>query len=89
MLINKVFKYLGYVPFVSTVTGLGRVLFGIGKIAASIFNQAAGRTSSKKFTAKKGGEDIGRGLVEMIPIFGNLTVIGYDLYRQEHKFKKL
>ena len=68
---------LGKIPGVSTITGSGRALLGI---AHSIFHLASAIFGSKNRAkhleeAKLGGKNIGQGLVEMIPVIGNIIMI--------------
>lgn len=80
---------LGYIPVVSTISGLGRTLLGlvhtIVHLACSIFSK------NRDFhleEAKLGAKNIGRGLVEAIPVIGNITMLIVDRVRMT-KFEKM
>lgn len=79
---------LGYIPVVSTVTGLARALLGIVHIivhlTCSIFNNRDHHLAE----AKLGLKNIGRGLVEALPIIGNITMLIVDQVRMS-KFHKM
>jgi hypothetical protein len=86
---NCTLNKLGYTPVVSTITGCGRALLGvihsIVHLASAIFD-AKNRAHHLEET-KLGGKNIGRGLVEMLPIIGNITMFVVDLKRM-NKFEK-
>jgi len=72
---------LGYIPIVSTITGCARALLGI---IHSIVHLASAIFDSKNRDhhlqeAKLGGYNIGRGIVEMIPVVGNIILLVKDL----------
>lgn len=84
---------LGYIPGVSTVSGSIRTLLGIihtiVHLVAAIFN-AKNRAYHLK-EAGLGVRNIIRGLVEIIPIAGNITCLTYDgirMKRQAEAVKK-
>lgn len=66
---------LGYIPVVSTVTGLTRALLGlvhtIAHLACSIFTKNRDHHLQE---AKLGAKNIGIGLVEAIPFIGNIRM---------------
>lgn len=80
---------LGYIPFVSTITGLGRALLGIVHtiihLACAIFSK---NRKHHLREAKLGLKNIARGLVEAIPIIGNITMYVVDKFRIG-KFEKM
>lgn len=83
------FNKLGYIPGISTVTGCGRALLGI---VHSIVHLASAVFDSKNRAkhleeAKLGGKNIARGLIEMIPVIGNITMCVVD-WRRTIKFEK-
>jgi hypothetical protein len=86
--IHKLNLY-GYIPVVSTFTGLGRALLGvvhtIVHLAASIFSKHKNHHFQEAWL---GAKNIGRGVVEAIPIIGNITMLIVDLLRVE-KFEKM
>jgi hypothetical protein len=72
---------LGYFPIVSTITGCARALLGI---IHSIVHLASAIFDSKNRDhhlqeAKLGGYNIGRGIVEMIPVVGSTILLVKDL----------
>lgn len=71
---------LGYIPVVSTVTGLARALLGvihsIVHLVSAIFD--AKNRDHHLQEAKLGGYNIGRGVIEMIPIIGNIVCFVKD-----------
>ncbi len=86
---NCTLNNLGYIPGVSTITGCGRALLGIVHsivhLATAIFDS---KNRAKHLEeAKLGGKNIARGLVEMIPVIGNITMFVVDLKRT-NKFEK-
>ena len=80
---------LGYLPVVSTISGLGRTLLGvvhtIVHLACAVFSQNRAHHLQE---ASLGAKNIGRGVIETIPLIGNITMIAVDLYRME-KFEKM
>lgn len=86
---HSILNKLGYIPLVSTVTGLGRAHLGmihsIVHLAIAIFNP---KNRVHHFEeAKLGGINLGRGLVEVVPVFGNITTSVVDMVRAK-KFGK-
>ncbi len=79
---------LGYIPGVSTVTGTYRTLvalaFLVKSVAFAIFD-AANRVQHLE-GIKIAAANIGRGLLEMIPVIGNLFVINIDVSRMMHRW---
>lgn len=82
-------KYAGYLPFISTVTGFGRVAYGVEKLVEGHFDAKASKLSQATqdktmFNArshkemKLGAQHLKRGLVEMIPVIGNVAVALHD-----------
>lgn len=80
---------LGRLPVVSTFTGCFRAFLGlihsIVHLVSAIFD-AKNRALHLK-EVKLGGKNIGRGLIEMLPIIGNITMLVVDNKRIK-KFKK-
>ena len=80
---------LGYIPAVSTVTGLSRALLGlvhtIVHLACSIFSKNRDHHLEE---AKLGAKNIGRGLIEAIPVIGNITMLIVD-FKRTSKFEKM
>lgn len=76
---------LGYIPVVSTFSGIGRSLLGIVHsvvhLACAIFSQNRTHHLSE---AKLGAKNIVRGLVEAIPVIGNITLLIVDVMRMKH-----
>lgn len=98
------FQTVGKIPVLSSISGLVRVLRGVGRIFSSkLDNNIASETREKVNQSvkgvfgknyseysfendqyslggriKHGFADIGRGLVEIIPIVGNIAVTLYD-----------
>jgi hypothetical protein len=76
---NKV----GYIPGVSTITGCGRALLGlvhsIVHLVSALFDSK--NRSQHLEEAKLGRKNIARGLVEMIPVIGNITMLVVDTKR--------
>src|ERR1700722_18020208 len=73
---------LGYIPGVSTITGLGRSLLGIvhtiAHLACAIFSK---NQSDHLQEAGLGLKNIVRGVIEAIPIIGNITIGAIDCCR--------
>ena len=71
---------LGYIPLVSTITGCCRALLGIihaiVHLVVAIFSKD---TAYHLGQAALGGRNIARGLIEMVPIIGNVALLGRDL----------
>jgi hypothetical protein len=72
----------GYLPVVSTISGLSRALLGlvhtIGHLACSIFSKNKEHHLQE---AKLGAKNIKRGLIETFPIIGNITLFINDQIR--------
>ncbi len=83
--INCPLNKAGYVPGLSTVTGLARALLGIVHtivhLAAAIFDLQNRALHLEE--AALGGKNIVRGLIEMTPIIGNIAVGIFDMKRVE------
>lgn len=79
----------GMIPGVSTVTGLGRSFLGllhtIVHLAKAIFDTKNRREHLSE--AALGFYNLGRGIVEAIPVLGNSLVIIFDLCRLEKQEK--
>lgn len=84
---------LGYLPFISTLSGAFRALIGTSYLISSIvkvplhlikelYSKKFAFSTSKKEAFKfiKGVTYIARGSLEAIPYVGNSTLMGYDLY---------
>ena len=76
---------LGYLPVVSTITGLGRTLLGIVHtivhLACSIFSKNRDHHFQE---VSLGAKNIGRGLIEAIPIIGNITMFIVDIFKKSY-----
>ena len=86
---------LGYIPVVSTVTGLGRALLGlvhtIVHLACLIFSCLPNFSKNRDHHLEEvilGAKNVGRGFIESIPVFGNITMLIVDLLRM-NKFDKM
>lgn len=81
---------LGYIPLVSIFTGLYRTLVGLAylivSIARAIFD-AKGRNLHKE-SIKIALANMGRGLLEMIPVVGNILAFNIDASRMLHRWKE-
>ncbi len=79
----------GYIPVVSTITGLGRALLGvvhtIVHLVSAIFSQNREHHLQE---ASLGAKNIGRGFVEAIPVIGNITLFVVDL-RRTNRFEDM
>jgi len=73
----------GLIPGISTITGIGRTFVGlvhmIAHLAKAIFDQP--KRDKHLNEARLGLYNVMRGLVEAIPVAGNLVVAVFDLYR--------
>ena len=72
-------NFTGYIPALSTVTGLIRMLIGTVEMVAGVFFtfilcSQCGSLS----TLVNGTKNIIRGTIETIPIIGNVMMIAYD-----------
>jgi hypothetical protein len=79
---SSMLNCLGYLPVISTISGLSRALLGtvhtIGHLACAIFSKHKEHHLQE---AKLGLKNIGRGLIEAIPIIGNITMLIIDIQR--------
>lgn len=86
---NCKLNQLGYIPVVSIITGLGRLLLAIihtiVHLVCAIFSKNREHHLQE---ASLGAKNIVRGLVEVIPIIGNITMFVVDLLRI-NKFEKM
>lgn len=83
-LLNK----LGRIPVISTITGVGRVLFGV---AQTIVHLACAIFTDRKRHLHEAGlgiKNIIRGVVEAIPVIGNITVTVIDHFK-DRKLEEL
>lgn len=74
-------NYIGYIPFVSTITGCCRALLGIihtiAHLVLAIFDSQNRAFHMEQ--AALGGRNIVRGAIEMMPIVGNLALLIMDI----------
>lgn len=79
----------GYIPGVSTLTGAGRSLLGtvhtIVHLASAMFDSK--NRSDHLAEAALGGKNMLRGLVETVPVIGNIATFTHDNKRSQ-KFNK-
>lgn len=82
------FNKLGYIPVISTISGIGRSLMGliytITHLVLAIFKKDKDHLREVVLGAK----NIGRGLVEAIPVIGNVSIFIIDLKRM-NKLEKM
>jgi hypothetical protein len=71
----------GYFPLISTISGLGRTLLGIIHTIAHLAKGVFLKSQDWKEESCAGLKNIGRGVIEMIPIVGNLTTMVIDMLR--------
>src|ERR1700722_1527513 len=80
--VNCKLNRVGFIPIVSTITGGGRALLGIvhtiGHLACAIFAKKQGAHLQEAWF---GAKNIGRGLIEAMPIIGNITMFVIDRLR--------
>lgn len=83
-LLNK----LGYIPVISTVTGLYRMLVGLAllvkSVACAIFDSKNAIQHRTEMAIAY--LNIVRGFFELIPVIGNLFVLNLDLSRMTHRW---
>lgn len=86
---NSAWNRLGYLPLISTVSATGRILLGlvhtIVHLVCAIFTKNRQNHLQEVIL---GGKNIGRGLVEVLPLIGNIGLFFMDLYRKS-KFEKM
>jgi len=82
-------NYFGWGVVISTITGLGRALLGlvhmIIHLVAAIFSTLKDHHLKE---AELGAWNFGFGLIEMIPIIGNIAMALINIKRQKH-YEKL
>ncbi len=79
--VHKVFNVTGYIPALSSVTGILRMLMGaVEAVAGAIFSLISCFEASNVWFAIGGVQDIVRGAIETIPLVGNLATGVYDLF---------
>lgn len=79
---------MGYIPVVSTFSGAYRTLVGLAyfvKMAVSDILDPTNHTQHLE-GLKIAGANIGRGLLEMIPVIGNLFALNIDASRMMHRW---
>jgi len=80
----------GMIPGVSTITGVGRSLVGlvhmVAHLAKAIFDKPNRDEHLRE--AGLGFYNLVRGLVEAVPVAGNIVVIVFDVYRLNKEQKK-
>ncbi len=74
---------LGYVPVLSTLTGALRAIASlVHAIASYVLFCANGNDKQTRLEEMKWGfQSFARGMVEMVPIFGNIAAFSWDRYR--------
>lgn len=79
---------LGYIPGISTVTGLYRTLVGLAFLVKSAIGTIFDSENAIKHKEgmKIASANIVRGFFEMIPVIGNLFVLNLDLSRMTHRW---
>jgi hypothetical protein len=76
---EQVWDTFGYIPGVSTITGAKRAASGISSLVEAGLDVLLSRNQSRaKGKACNGAYQIGRGLLEMVPVAGNLTCFVID-----------
>ena len=80
----SLFQQLDYVPLVSTITGIARIVFGLFEVVLGILaapfelirDAYTGR--NHQYTLIRGVTNIGRGFVAAWPLVGNIALYLYD-----------
>ncbi len=87
---------LGYIPVVSTFTGTYRTTVGISYFVYSLFaliaNTVKGDSSLKEKnieSLKIAAANIARGVVEIIPVIGNLLAANFDISRMMSRWTRV
>lgn len=89
--IDKIFRYLGYIPIISSFSGKFRQYYGaikaVSAVALPIFTLITASAAPVTVPGVigillySGISDMVRGGVERIPVYGNVACIVYDLAR--------
>ena len=79
--LNALANWCGYFPIVSTFTGLIRIVTSVKKIFEDLSQAAWNSNDSRAQEAWNGVKNLFRGLVEMVPLIGNASLIVYDSIR--------
>lgn len=102
--LEKQFNVLGYVPIVSTISGLSRIFYGklnivfsTALLAYNFFQDLKSGSSDYRIKIHHfvchivhGQLNLIRGVFEMIPVIGNLGCIIYDsIYRFKYEQEEL
>lgn len=79
---------IGYIPVASTFSGLYRTLVGLAYLVKSVacFIFDAANREEHKEGMKIAAANIGRGLLEIVPVVGNLFAINIDVSRMMHRW---
>lgn len=81
---NKILDPLGYIPVISTISGLGRGCLAIAQVVAALFTaiiSLIGITSELNLAGRlfvHGFANLTRAAVEIIPFVGNILTLIYD-----------
>lgn len=84
---NCKLNILGYIPVVSTITGLSRALLGLVHTIIHLVCAVFGNREMHLKEACLGLKNICIGLIEAIPVIGNITILFIDIYRID-KYEK-
>ena len=75
---DKVFNYAGWVPALSSVTGLFRMVIGvIEMVVGAIFTILLCQSNEVSWVII-GIKNVFRGMIETVPLIGNVVLIAYD-----------
>ncbi len=79
---------LGYIPGVSTLTGAYRALLGLAYLVVSAVKYIFDKIHRHHHleSMKIGATNLGRGLIEMVPVAGNLVAANMDVSRMMHRW---
>lgn len=78
---------IGYIPVASTFSGAYRTLIGLAYFIKSAVCHIFDPTNPQHLEGLKiAAANIGRGLLEMIPVIGNLFVLNIDASRMMHRW---
>lgn len=87
--LSPVANYYGYLPVVSTFTGLIRIVNSIAMLAKKVFYFVTRKSQKELDSGWNAFRNLFRGIVELVPVLGNASVIIFDVVRNQRNARKV
>jgi len=73
---REILDTFSYFPVISTISGSVRMVTGVAEMLRALGRYVTGKREELGF--KAGVKDFGRGIVEMVPVIGNIALGVFD-----------